>query len=187
MLFAEERQLIGAAVVLQHGAGIGLAGFGGELLEICHNAGHVNLCGLFFVLALGNEIAHVGHLAVAEVLNLEAVAVQRVGAQVHSHQLLFLLQHFHDVHLPFKFGHGGAFRLHFLHVSEQGNAAGEGVLLEQFSVAHQLVYEEVSSPAGLEIHAAFVAQAVQGSGEHQIFKTLAVHAAGHPFHEVVNI
>ena len=187
MVFSEEREFVGAAVILQGGAGIGLAGFGGKLLEIRHDAGHIYLGGLFLAFAIGHEDAQVIKLAVAEVVYLKAVAVQRMRAQVHAHQLLFLLQDVQDVHFPFEVRQGRAFRLHFLHVSEQGHAAREAVCLDKFSVTDNLVDKQLPASSRLEVHAPLMPQAVQGAGIHQVLETLAVHAAGHALHKVINV
>ena len=187
MVFAEEGQLIGAAVVFQHGAGIGFAGFGGKLFEIRHDARHIDLGRLLLGLALADEIAQIGQLAVGEVLDFKAVTVQRVRAQVHTHQVLFPLEHFHDIHIPLCVREGRAFRLHLFHVAEQGGRAGQGVVGIQVSVAGNQVYEHFPAAPELEVHAAFVAETVQGTGVHQALEALAVHAAGHPFHKVVNV
>ena len=187
MVFSKERELVGAAVIFQDGAGIGFSRLGGKLLEIRYNAGRIDLGGGFLGFALCHKAAHIGHLAGAEVLHFKAVSVQGMGAQVHAHQFFFLLEHVHDVHLALVIRQGRALGLHFFHVSKQRNTAGEGIFLEEFSVADQLVNKEVSATAGLEVHTAFMTQAVQGAGEHQIFETLAVHTAGHPFHKIVNV
>ena len=187
MVLPEEREFIGPAVVLQHGAGVGLARLGGELLEVRHNARHIHLGGLFLALAIGHKIPQVRQLAVGEVVHLELVAVQRVGAQVHSHQVLFPLQELHDVHVALAFRQRRALRLHLLHVPEQRRGAGHGVVLIKVSVTGDKVDEHLSALAKLEVHAALVAKAVEGAGIHQRLKALAVHAAGHALYKVVNI
>ena len=75
VVLPEEREFVGAAVVLQHGAGIGLARFGSELLKVRHNASHIHLGGLFVCLAVRHKVPQIGQFAVGEVVHLELVTV----------------------------------------------------------------------------------------------------------------
>ena len=108
--------------------------------------------------------------------------------EVHPHKVLLPLEFLHYIHVGNAFRETRALRLHFLRISKEGCAGLNGVVLVKVSVAGDLVYEEVSAVfSGKEIHSAGMAETIQRAGVHKVFKTLAVDAAAHPLHKVIDI
>ena len=187
VLLGEERELVTARIVLQHGPGIRGALLREKLLVVRHQARDAHLGRFLGQFALGNQVREVRQLASGEVLHLEPVLVQRVRRQVHAHEFLLLLQEAQVVFLPCHFRHRGPLGLHFLDVAEQGGGRIDRIVPEQLAVPDDLVDERLSAAARELILAALDAETVQRAGVQERLERLAVDDAAHPLHEVVNV
>ena len=122
-----------------------------------------------------------------EVLYLEGVFVERMGGEVHPHELLLLLQYLQHVFLAYRSGHLRPLGLHFLHFAEERRGGRDGVVLIELRVADEFVDEEFAGGARSEELAAPVAEGVERASAYEGFKGLAVHGAGEALHEVEHI
>ena len=100
----------------------------------------------------------VGQLAVREILDFEAVLLQRVGGDVHAHVLFLFLQQVQGVLLSGEGRHLRTLRSEFLGVAEQRGGCVEFVGRVHTRIAYQFVDEQVSVGARLEILRALVAE-----------------------------
>ena len=187
VVLAEQGEFERAAVVLHGHAGALRAVARRQGLDVRDDAGHGGLAGLVLALAFVDAGLQLGELAVREGFDLEAVAVERVGRQVHADVFLLLLEQAQDILLA---DHHRGFRTHgleLLDLAEQGVGRVELVVAVEAGVLDDLVDEEFAVLAGLEVLRALEAEGVEGAGIDERLDAAAVEHLRHALDEVEQV
>ena len=111
VILSEERHLIIAAEILDHGLGVRFTGLGSLGLHTVDETCHADFHLLLPALALRHQVIQVRQLAIRESIELELISLQRMVGQIHAHHFLLFLENLQDIRL-----HRHHRRLRLLHL-----------------------------------------------------------------------
>ena len=99
VVLAEERELVGPAEILNIDPRIRLSALGSLCFRTCYETGDISLLRLALLVAFCNQGVQFRQRTGREVLDFELVFLQGMLREIHSHDILLLLQKFQSINL----------------------------------------------------------------------------------------